>query len=269
MNRYFINTINGYLSPGITSGYKKGVESIVKMNRRMKFTPDPLVKVSYTGADKEAIRNFLLEAFTVAGIGTYELEERLKELGVKVMDGTIPDFESFHIEAKRVMLEYGIGLGKQPPSGWLKTNLDTAIVSSVQAARWRRLNNPEVTDLYPALMYRTQRDDRVRPAHAALDGKVFRKDDPVWRTIAPPNGWLCRCFYTPLTVSEASDVKIETPTQEERNLYRDNVDPNFRRNSGETKSIWGKWLKTKLDEMPASEYMKLRELIKAYGRNEQ
>ena len=35
---------------------------------------------------------------------------------------------------------------------------------------------------------KTPRDD-----HRALDGKIFRKDDPIWHQIFPPRGFNCRC----------------------------------------------------------------------------
>lgn len=43
------------------------------------------------------------------------------------------------------------------------------------------------------LQYRTQRDKRVRPAHAALDRVTLPITDPFWQDYFPPNGWNCRC----------------------------------------------------------------------------
>lgn len=36
-------------------------------------------------------------------------------------------------------------------------------------------------------------DNRVRPEHAALHGKIAHRDDKFWATNYPPNGWNCRC----------------------------------------------------------------------------
>ena len=43
------------------------------------------------------------------------------------------------------------------------------------------------------LQYRTQRDKRVRPAHAALDRVTLPITAPFWQDYFPPNGWNCRC----------------------------------------------------------------------------
>jgi SPP1 gp7 family putative phage head morphogenesis protein len=48
-------------------------------------------------------------------------------------------------------------------------------------------------DLIWGYRYVTVGDNRVRPDHQRLDGTVAAKDDPIWSTITPPNGWNCRC----------------------------------------------------------------------------
>jgi SPP1 gp7 family putative phage head morphogenesis protein len=45
----------------------------------------------------------------------------------------------------------------------------------------------------PYLEYVTFGDDRVRPAHAAMNGVVAAQDDPFWEKNYPPNGHNCRC----------------------------------------------------------------------------
>ena len=43
------------------------------------------------------------------------------------------------------------------------------------------------------LQYRTQKDDKVRQEHAALDGVTLPPSNPFWAEFYPPNGWNCRC----------------------------------------------------------------------------
>lgn len=262
----FVNTINTYLARGIDKGYREGIKSIIALSKKHKFSdPNRLYRINYSSHDAEAILNFKMEAFTVAGIGSYDLEEKLKALGIKVHEGSIPDFDTFELEARNVMMQYGIGLGDQPPTGWLETNLNTAITSSISAARWNRLNDPDVTDLYPALQYNTQRDDRVREEHEVLDRKTYMKEDPVWEIIMPPNGWNCRCYVTPVAVTEMEDYEIAPKTDKsQREDLSQEVDPNFRRNPGQSNSIWGKWMKSELKNMPAGQSAKLKQMLKDY-----
>lgn len=45
-------------------------------------------------------------------------------------------------------------------------------------------------------------DSRTRPTHRAMNGRVYRWDDPIWRTIYPPNGFNCRCRVRTLTAAD-------------------------------------------------------------------
>ena len=51
----------------------------------------------------------------------------------------------------------------------------------------------ENVDNQPWWRYSAVIDKRTRPAHAALNGKVFRYDDPFWNYFTPPIGCNCRC----------------------------------------------------------------------------
>jgi len=70
----------------------------------------------------------------------------------------------------------------------------------------------ETIEQFPYGEYDAVGDRRTRPSHDALDGKIFRMDDPFWDTFYPPNGFNCRCSIITMTAEEAgiSGKPIET-----------------------------------------------------------
>lgn len=87
-----------------------------------------------------------------------------------------------------------------------RTNLQTAYA----AGRWQRFRDNAADR--PFLQYVAVMDGRTRPGHARLNGNVFPIDSPVWKVIAPPNGFNCRCAVRALSKSdlEARGLKVET-----------------------------------------------------------
>ncbi|MFA7238737.1 MAG: phage minor head protein [Sulfuricellaceae bacterium] len=82
----------------------------------------------------------------------------------------------------------------------LRTIFQANVQSAYMAGRYARYVD-NVKDR-PFWKYVAIRDGRTRESHAALNGKVWRWDDPIWRVIWPPNGWGCRCRVTALTDSQ-------------------------------------------------------------------
>ena len=252
-----------YLEGQIQKAYAGGIGMVVKKNKRlMGFSDDRrnMIKVDYTKTDREALNNFRVECFTVAGVGSFELERKLNELAVKIQEGKFPGQTKdtdvnmlFEAEARRLMQQY-IPLKGQPPGGWLRTNLNTAVASSFQAAQYIRLQDEYMKAVYPYYMYKTVGDNKVRDEHAALDGKVWRADDPIWDTIWPPLDWNCRCYVEPMMEEEVIMSGISVERSDE---LKDMAAKNFRRNPGKDKSIWGKWLDSELEGVDIEELKKM------------
>lgn len=87
-------------------------------------------------------------------------------------------------------------------------NLQTAFM----AGRYQAMKAAVAT--HPFWQYVAVMDGRTRPAHAALHGRVFRHDDPVWNSIYPPNGFRCRCRVRPMTqrALEREDLQVTDST---------------------------------------------------------
>jgi len=85
-------------------------------------------------------------------------------------------------------------------SPWrLKTIYRTNIQTAYQAGRFQE--QLENADDRPYWQYVAILDGKTRPSHRAMNGKVFRFDDPFWGTFYPPNGWGCRCRVKALSQS--------------------------------------------------------------------
>jgi SPP1 gp7 family putative phage head morphogenesis protein len=259
LNFFIYNTIANTLAKGIDKGYRKGIASVVLLNKkeilRLADTPE-LFKISYTDVDKVALTNFKVEAFTVAGVMSYECEEKLKQLAVELQEGKHPlakgekDIKKIWAdEAYNILADY-VQIPDMPPPNYLNTNLRTAMQSSYHASQYIRLQDDSVRDLYPAYQYKTLADSRVREAHMKLHDMIWASNDPVWDKIWPPNGWNCRCYIKPLNQEEAlnSNVQPMTPPEKVSDIAREGrIGKDFERNPGQIGSIWGKWLQSKLD----------------------
>lgn len=92
----------------------------------------------------------------------------------------------------------------------LKTIFRTNLQTAYAAGRWKQFQDNAADR--PFVQYMAILDNRTRPAHAALNGRVFRLDDPVLEVIAPPNGYNCRCMLRALSAENIATrgLKVET-----------------------------------------------------------
>lgn len=100
----------------------------------------------------------------------------------------------------------------------LKTIFRTNKSTAYHAGRY--MEQMANSDEQPYWQYVAVKDSRTRVSHLALDGKVYRFDDPIWNTMYPPNDWGCRCRVRALSefrlkknglsVSESGEIKTES-----------------------------------------------------------
>jgi SPP1 gp7 family putative phage head morphogenesis protein len=92
----------------------------------------------------------------------------------------------------------------------LETIYRTNIAVAESAGRYKELM--ESVDTHPYWQYIAVHDAKTRPSHMALDGKVFRWDDPFWNKFFPPIDWGCRCHVRALTAKQVRErgLKVES-----------------------------------------------------------
>lgn len=110
---------------------------------------------------------------------------------------------------------------------YLRAEYNFVSASAEMAAKWEQFMADG--DRYN-LQYRTQKDDKVRPEHAALHGVTLPPSDPFWEEFYPPNGWNCRCTVVqvrkskyPVTPhSEAMRLGDEALQRDKKGMFRFN-----------------------------------------------
>lgn len=154
-------------------------------------------------------------AAVVAGATKQALVEDFAAVIEKIPAGLSQS--EFTAEFERLVAKHGwtgwTGEGSEAGRAWrarviYETNLSTAHA----AGRLRQMRNPDVLKRRPYWRYvhaHTRVPEVPRPAHEALDGKVWRADDPIWEKIYPPNDWFCSCGVENLTQEELDEYRAE------------------------------------------------------------
>lgn len=95
-------------------------------------------------------------------------------------------------------------------AGWrARLILSQNLRQSYAAGRHDQQFDPDVMRLQPYLQYLHSDSRAPRPAHLALDGRVFRKDDPIVQSIYPPNGFGCGCYFRSLSQRQLNMLTID------------------------------------------------------------
>ena len=113
-------------------------------------------------------------------------------------------------------------------SNYLRAEYNFVAASAEMAGRWEQFMRDG--DRYN-LQYRTQRDDKVRPEHTALDRVTLPLSDSFWEEFYPPNGWNCRCTvvqvrkskYPETSHDEAMRLGDEALQRDTKGVFRFNA----------------------------------------------
>lgn len=173
------------------------------------------------------------KAFTVAKVIKMDILQDIREMVQKSLDEGIT-FQQFKKELEPKLrakgwwgykfVSYPDGRTEKILEGSprrLKTIFKTNVQTAYMAGRYKALM--ENVDSRPYWQYVAVLDNRTRPAHAALHGKVFRYDDPFWNTHYPPLGFNCRCRVRALSPKEVEKMGVKIEKSKGRITWEDKL----------------------------------------------
>lgn len=170
-------------------------------------------------------------AFTVANVTKLDVLQDIQDSLAKALksgqtiqqwkDGLIPELQrkgwwqrqgtTAELQAAgRVDAQGVIAKGLTPHR--LKTIFQTNMQSAYMAGRYEQMI--EQAEERPYWQYVAILDGKTRPAHRALNGRVFRYDDAGWAAFYPPNGFNCRCRVRNFTKLEIERRQIPVDSTE-------------------------------------------------------
>lgn len=145
-------------------------------------------------------------AFTVAGIEQLDALQRIRDAVAKLPEGA-----SWDEAKKEIAAEISPFVGGDDKAAKARANFMLRTHGFQAYAVARHQQQMSVARDFPYWKYETVGDSRVRPGHAALDGKVLRADDPWWNTHYPPWDWGCRCIVVAIDEDDAEELGITEP----------------------------------------------------------
>lgn len=149
-----------------------------------------------------------LKAFSVARATNEYHVEYVKNMITAVLEGDLDE-----LDFRKRMANM---LGTSHRDYYIETVYRTNMQSAYQHGRYVQQTHPEVLEALPFWEYRTVGDSRVRDSHAAMDGKIWPANHPVWDLWYPPNGYSCRCRVDELSRSEAEAEGISEEMPKEQ-----------------------------------------------------
>ncbi len=183
------------------------------------------------------------KAFTVAKVMRLDILQDIKDMVHKSLDEGItlqqftkelmPKLQAKGWWGRRLLGDETGAATVQLGSPYrLRTIYQTNLQTSYMAGRYKDFMD-NIADR-PYWQYVAVMDSRTRPSHAALNGKVFRYDDPFWKAFFPPNGWNCRCRVRALSERNLKSKGITPETSEDKLSTQDKL---VSKRTGETAKV--------------------------------
>ncbi len=197
--------MNSFINSSIEKEGFKFEDAIKYFNKKI-----PLTKEHYKKLDDK----YKSLAFTIANYSNINLlNEIFNLLLVSLEEGE--SVNTFKHKLNECLNDWGYDKENDYKIDLIyRNNLQTAY----QVGHYEMLTDPDVLEYRPYWQYDAIEDEDTRPEHKALNGLVFRADDPFWKTWYPPNGHRCRCSIRALskrdlenkglTITKGEDIKI-------------------------------------------------------------
>lgn len=145
-------------------------------------------------ADSEANAAF----WSAGAVDATLVSDLQKSVTRAIQNGTPYDSEEFAAQIANFSKDYGWDL--RGDAGWrARLILTQNLRQSYSSGRFSQQFDPDVQRLQPYLKYVHSDSRAPRPAHVALDNRVFAKSDPIWQSIFPPSGFGCGCYTVSLS----------------------------------------------------------------------
>lgn len=147
---------------------------------------------------------------------------------------------------------------------YLNTEYEGALAAAQMADKWETLKD------FPALQYSAVGDERVRPAHAALDKIVIATNDPLLDLIIPVKDWKCRCTMIPAATGAQLTNRDDIKALEKQLKTK----PYFKGNFAKNKIVFGeehpyfKTIKGGKEQLRAESNYGMRSVDQIYNLNE-
>jgi SPP1 gp7 family putative phage head morphogenesis protein len=196
LRNIFYDLLERHFNYGRTTGRRE----IVEKKKLKKYQEIELRNIT----PAEALEMFKAKSFSMAGVESDYILKKVKTVlynSIKT-GATLKD----SIEGIKKELEPYFVRGEVDEDALRGSRLETVVRTNVSEAlnegRKSFFEDPSLEGYVVAYQYSAIMDDRVRPNHAAMDGRIYSVNSPVWQMFTPPNGFNCRCILIPITSDE-------------------------------------------------------------------
>ncbi len=174
-------------------------------------------------------------AFVLSKVATATLIDKLRPIYDEYSSGRISLYDAQKALREAASGEVGDIARQLAVKARAEFSLRTQRQMAQAVGEYRAMMDPDVREVYPYLIYHTNRDGFVRPSHKALDGMIFDKNDPFLRSHWP-GAWdyNCRCWGEECTAVQAA--KLGGPVRMAQKVEFDN-ESGFRFDPGAAFSV--------------------------------